>query len=358
MTRVMIIDDSAAIRCVLQEIINAQDGLEVVATAPDPIAALEKIRKFRPDVLTLDVEMPQMDGITFLSRLMKLHPIPVVMISSLTRDRAEITLKALELGAIDVVAKPTLGIREGMTEMGHEIVSKIRAAAAARMPHRFQPTLRHAADESERHTADAVLASTLPPLISTERILVVGASTGGTEALKELLTPLPATLPPILIAQHMPKNFTRSFAARLDSLCRIKVTEARDGERLQPGHAYIAPGDYHLMVQRCGAVYNASLSQGPAVNRHRPSVDVLFRSAANNAGKNAIGVILTGMGDDGAAGMREMRDAGAMTFAQDESSCLVYGMPKEAVHRGGVAEVAPLDLLPRKVLAELAQRRA
>ncbi|WP_224983154.1 protein-glutamate methylesterase/protein-glutamine glutaminase [Geomonas agri] len=356
MTRVLIIDDSAAIRCVLQEIINGEDDLEVVATATDPINALDKIRKFRPDVLTLDVEMPQMDGITFLSRLMKLHPLPVVMISSLTKERAEITLKALELGAVDVVAKPTLGIREGMTEMGHEIVAKVRAAARARLPRRSMVPPHHASGE-ERHSADVVLPSSLPPLISTERILVVGASTGGTEALKDLLTPLPATLPPILIAQHMPKNFTRSFAARLDSLCRMTVREARDGERLQPGHAYVAPGDYHLMVQRCGAVYNVSLSQGPAVNRHRPSVDVLFRSAANSAGKNAIGVILTGMGDDGAAGMKEMRDAGAVTFAQDEASCLVYGMPKEAVQRGGVAEVAPLNLLPRKVMAELAQRR-
>lgn len=339
--RVICVDDSALIRRLMTEIINAQPDLEVVATAPDPLVARELIKQHNPDVLTLDVEMPRMDGLDFLEKLMRLRPMPVVMVSSLTQHGSEVTLRALELGAVDFVGKPALGIREGLMEYAEQIADKIRAAARARL----RPATPQVA---------AAPAALRRPLSSTEKLIIVGASTGGTEAIRTLLQPLPADTPGILITQHMPAGFTRSFAQRLNQQCRITVTEAVHGERVLPGHAYIAPGDQHMRLARSGANYILELDQAPPVNRHRPSVDVLFQSAAEIAGKNAIGVILTGMGRDGAAGMRAMHDAGARTLAQDEASCVVFGMPREAIATGGVDEIVHLDHMAERVLANLA----
>lgn len=346
--KVLIVDDSALIRSLLKEIINSQPDMEVVGAAPDPLVAREMIKSLNPDVLTLDVEMPKMDGLNFLEKLMRLHPMPVVMVSSLTERSSDITLRALELGAIDFVTKPKLDISSGMQEYSHEITDKIRSAAKAKV--------RKAAvlNIPKSNTADAVLPALSNAIATTEKIIIVGASTGGTEAIKEFLIRLPSDCPGILVTQHMPEAFTKSFADRLDSLCKITVKEADNNERVLPGHAYIAPGHSHLLLKRSGANYMTELSQGPPVNRHRPSVDVLFRSAANCAGKNAIGVILTGMGKDGALGMLEMKHAGAYNFAQDEATCVVYGMPKEAVTVGGVHEVIPLPDMAKAVMSHLA----
>ncbi len=348
--RVVVVDDSALIRKLLKEIIDRTADLECVGTAPDPIAAREMIRSLNPDVITLDVEMPKMDGLDFLERLMRLRPMPVVMISSLTERGSEATLRALELGAVDFVHKPKLDIANGMEAYAEAITAKLRMAARARVPHpqRAVPV---------NSTADVVLPRLANLTASTERLIIVGASTGGTEAIKELLSGLPPDSPGVVIAQHMPEGFTKSFAQRLNSFCRLTVKEAEHHERILPGHAYIAPGHSHLLVKRSGANYITELSQAPPVNRHRPSVDVLFRSAANFAGKNAVGVILTGMGKDGAAGMLEMRNAGAVTFAQDEATCVVFGMPKEAIAMGGVQEVLPLPQLARRVIAALGANR-
>lgn len=339
--KVLCVDDSALIRDLLSEIINSQPDMEVVAVAPDPLVARDLIKRHNPDVLTLDVEMPRMDGIDFLERLMRLRPMPVLMVSSLTQSGSEVTLRALELGALDFVAKPSLGIRSGMLEYAEEIAEKIRAAARSRP--------RRAASRNE-----APPQRLTAPLMSSEKLLIIGASTGGTEAIRRVLEPLPANSPAIMIAQHMPGGFTRSFAERLDRLCQISVKEAEDGERVLPGHAYIAPGDAHLKLARSGANYVARLDQGPPVNRHRPSVDVLFRSAAEQAGRNAVGVLLTGMGKDGAAGLVEMRQAGAPTIAQDEASCVVFGMPREAIALGGASEVLPLEEIAPRLLALVA----
>lgn len=340
--KVLVVDDSALVRKLLSAIIDSYADLEVVGTAPDPYVAREKIKALNPDVLTLDVEMPRMDGLEFLEKLMRLRPMPVVMVSSLTDKNSEITLRALELGAVDFVTKPQLDIAAGLTEYGDDIADKIRAAAMA--------NVRAGAPVEPNLKVDSVLPTARAPLASTEKVLCIGASTGGTEAIKAVLMRLPADSPGIVIAQHMPPGFTRSFADRLDKLCAITVREAKGGERVLPGHAFIAPGHAHLLLQRSGANYITELSDAPPVNRHRPSVDVLFRSAANCAGKNAIGVILTGMGKDGAQGLLEMRQAGAVTFAQDEASCVVYGMPREAVQIDGAEFVVPLDAMAEKVL--------
>ena len=323
--------------------------MEVVGIASNPIAAREMIKTLNPDVLTLDVEMPKMDGLDFLEKIMKLRPMPVVMISSLTEHSSDITLRALELGAIDYISKPKLDISQGMQDYSHSIAEKIRAAAKAK-PSRIKPM-----KIEKANTADAILPSTHSRISTTEKLIIVGASTGGTEAIKDFLLPMPPDCPGILIAQHMPETFTKSFASRLDSLCKINVKEAEDKERILPGHAYIAPGHSHLILSRSGANYITELSNGPPVNRHRPSVDVLFRSAANNAGANAIGVILTGMGKDGAKGMLEMKRAGAYNFAQDEASSVVFGMPKEAIAVGAVDEVVPLQEMASRVLAHLSR---
>ncbi|MDR5866902.1 protein-glutamate methylesterase/protein-glutamine glutaminase [Halomonas koreensis] len=344
--KVLCVDDSALIRDLLTEIINSQPDMEVVAVAPDPIAARDLIKKHNPDVLTLDVEMPRMDGLDFLERLMRLRPMPVLMVSSLTQSGSEVTLRALELGALDFVAKPSLGIRSGMQAYAEEIADKLRAAARSRprqAPRRSTP-------------APQTLKA---PLVSSEKLIIIGASTGGTEAIRSVLEPLPPNSPAILITQHMPGGFTRSFAERLDRGCQISVKEASDGERILPGHAYIAPGDTHLKLARSGANYVARLDAGPPVNRHRPSVDVLFHSAATQAGRNAIGVLLTGMGKDGAAGLLEMRQAGSPTLAQDEASCVVFGMPREAIALGAASEVVPLDeVAPRLLKLVAASGRA
>ncbi|MCH4562986.1 chemotaxis response regulator protein-glutamate methylesterase [Halomonas sp. EGI 63088] len=339
--RVLCVDDSALIRDLLSEIINSQPDMEVVAVAPDPIAARDLIKRHNPDVLTLDVEMPRMDGLDFLERLMRLRPMPVLMVSSLTQAGSEVTLRALELGALDFVAKPSLGIRSGMLEYAEEIAEKIRAASRSRP----RQATRRDAPPPVRLEA---------PLVSSEKLVIIGASTGGTEAIRRVLEPLPANSPAILITQHMPGGFTRSFAERLDRLCQVSVKEAEDGERVLPGHAYIAPGDAHLKLARSGANYVARLDDGPPVNRHRPSVDVLFHSAATQAGRNAIGVLLTGMGKDGAAGLVEMRQAGAPTLAQDEASCVVFGMPREAIALGGAGEVVALDDIAPRLMALVA----
>ncbi len=347
-TKVLIIDDSALIRSVLREIVTAQPDMEVVGVAPDPLVARELIRETSPDVLTLDVEMPKMDGLDFLERLMRLRPMPVVMVSSLIERGSETTLRALELGAVDFVAKPKIAIQSGMRDYAELIAEKIRTAAQARVQARPRA--------SAAASAGAVPPTPLrAPLGSSEKLLIIGASTGGTEAIREFLQQMPSDCPGILIVQHMPEGFTRSFAQRLDNLCRISVKEAEHGDRVLPGHAYLAPGHSHLKLARSGANYVAQLDQGPPVNRHRPSVDVLFESAAISAGRNALGVILTGMGKDGAAGMLKMREAGAFNVAQHEASCVVYGMPREAVAVGAVHEVAPLAQLPGIVLGQLAR---
>jgi len=339
--RVLVVDDSALMRRVLTELIGAQGDMEVVCVASDPYIAREMIRSHDPDVITLDVEMPRMDGLKFLENLMRLRPMPVLMVSTLTEKGSDISLRALELGAVDFVAKPKLDIVRTMSDYGEEIAEKIRAAAQARFPDRVRRPLLPLAKIGEAS-------------ISSEALIAVGASTGGTEAIKKLLVTLPPEGPGILIAQHMPEGFTRSFAARLDSLSRMRVKEAEEGERVLPGHAYIAPGHSHLLLQRSGAHYLLRLSQSEPVNRHRPSVDVLFRSVAAHAGANAIGVILTGMGKDGAQGMLDMRLAGAHTLAQDEASCVVFGMPREAIAIGAVDEVASIEDIPALLLKQLA----
>ena len=354
--KVLCVDDSALIRSLMTEIINGQPDMTVVATAPDPLVARELIKQHNPDVLTLDVEMPRMDGLDFLEKLMRLRPMPVVMVSSLTERGSEITLRALELGAVDFVTKPRVGIRDGMLDYAEKLADKVRAAARARVRQRVAhaPAGTTPTDATGAPQAPALAPLFNNPLVSTEKLIIVGASTGGTEAIREVLVPLPPDAPAVLIAQHMPPGFTKSFAQRLNGLCRITVKEAEHGERVLPGHAYIAPGHAHLLLARSGANYIAHLSDEPPVNRHRPSVDVLFRSAAQHAGKNAVGVILTGMGRDGAAGLLDMKQAGAYTLAQDEASCIVFGMPREAIALGAADEVAALPDMSRRVMACLA----
>jgi two-component system chemotaxis response regulator CheB len=346
--KVLIVDDSALIRSVMSEIVNSQPDMEVVGVAPDPLVARDMIKRTNPDVLTLDVEMPKMDGLDFLEKLMRLRPMPVLMVSSLTERGSEITMRALELGAVDFVTKPKISIQSGMREYTELITDKIRAASKARIKARALPVA-----GEQQHVA-APLPALRNPLTSSEKLIIIGASTGGTEAIREFLMQMPSDCPGILITQHMPEGFTRSFAKRLDSLCKISVKEAEGNERVLPGHAYIAPGHSHLLLTRSGANYMTKIEQSEPVNRHRPSVDVLFRSAAQAAGKNAVGVILTGMGKDGAAGMLEMKTAGAYNFAQDEASCVVFGMPREAIAVGGTHEVGALSALPGMVLAYLA----
>jgi two-component system chemotaxis response regulator CheB len=342
---VLCIDDSALIRGLMTEIINAQPDMVVLATAPDPLVARDLIKLHNPDVLTLDDEMPHMDGLDFLEKLMRLRPMPVLMVSSLTDRGSEATLRALELGAVDFVTKPRLGIRDGLLDYSSLIADKIRAAARARVKH----------SRSAGKPSAPMLCS---PLASSEKLVIVGSSTGGTEAIRTLLTPMPPDSPAILITQHMPGGFTRSFAARLDGLCNLTVREAEHGQRILPGHVYLAPGgDTHMRLGRSGANYVVELTDGPPVNRHRPSIDVLFESAAASAGKNAIGVILTGMGKDGAAGLLAMRQAGARTIAQDEASCIVFGMPREAIAIGAADEVVALDDISGRIFARLGDRR-
>ena len=359
--RVLIIDDSALVRQTLSSMLAACPDIEVVGTAPDPFVARSKIKQLEPDVLTLDIEMPKMDGITFLRNLMRLRPMPVVMISSLTEKGADITLEALELGAVDFVSKPKIDLAGTLEDYQQEIASKIRVAAAARI----QPLVtgeKSAVGKvavggttvvSDRYSADAVLpkSSTTRKFRTTDKIIAIGSSTGGTEALSQILPQLPPDSPGILIAQHIPPVFSKSFADRMDAACQMKVCEASDGQPVTPGNIYIAPGDQHLMLHRDGARYVCRLSDGAPVNRHRPSVDVLFRSVAQNAGANALGVVLTGMGDDGAAGLLELLDAGGATLVQDEKSSVVWGMPGAAANLGAAQQILGLREIPDALLS-------
>ena len=336
--RVVVVDDSALVRSLLAEIINKQPDMECVGAANDPLVAREMIRELNPDVITLDIEMPKMDGIDFLGRLMRLRPMPVVMISTLTERGAEVTMRALELGAVDFVAKPRIGLVDGMKELAGNIVDKIRVAASAKVQRKL-PVAGAVLSAPSSSSGGAVV-----PLgrVSTEKLVFIGASTGGTEAIKEILTRLPADSPGVVITQHMPPGFTTSFAARLNGLCQITVQEAVHGARVLPGHAYIAPGGRQFRVEKSGANYVCVVEEGELVNRHRPSVEVLFRSAAKVVGRNAFGIMLTGMGNDGARAMKEMKDAGSYNYVQDEASCIVFGMPREAILSGAADEILPL----------------
>ncbi len=349
--RVLIVDDSALIRQVLTELLSSDPDIEVVGAAPDPYIAREKIKALHPDVLTLDVEMPKMDGVTFLRNLMRLHPMPVVMVSSLTEAGADITLQALELGAVDFVTKPKIDVSHGLEDYAEEIIAKVKGAAGARV-RAYSGPAPAAPDVVPKYSADAVISkkSAAKHLKTTEQVIALGASTGGTEAIKEVLMRLPAAAPGMVITQHIPEAFSKPFSARMNSVSAMTVCEAEDGQQILHGHAYIAPGGRHLYVERSGARYICRLSDGPPVNRHRPSVDVLFRSVAQSVGPNAIGVILTGMGDDGARGMKEMKDAGALTMAQDEKTSVVWGMPGEAVKHGGVDDIYPLDAVAMQIM--------
>lgn len=340
--KVLIVDDSALIRAILTEIINQTDDLEVIGVARDPIIAREKIRELKPDVITLDIEMPNMDGLEFLEKLMRLHPLPVLMVSTLTEKGSTAALRALELGAVDYIAKPKVDIKNQLESYAEEITSKLRMIAKA------QVRAKQPAHKPSNKTK--VLNIKANKRAAAQKILVIGASTGGTEAIKEVLMEMPADCPPILIVQHMPPGFTKSYAARLDNLCAINVREAVHGERIMPGNAYLAPGDYHLSIGRISTYYICNVTQDDPVNRHRPAVDVLFNSVAALANGKAIGVILTGMGKDGAAGMKLMHDNGCKNLAQDEASCVVFGMSKEAIAQGGVDEIVPLEKMAERVL--------
>lgn len=349
--RVLVVDDSALVRSLLARIIDSQQDMECVGAANDPLIARDMIRQLNPDVLTLDIEMPKMDGIDFLGRLMRLRPMPVVMISTLTERGADVTMKALELGAVDFVAKPRIGVADGLGELSADIVEKIRVAATARVKRADGRAIKLTAVPGVATLARSAIQSI--GRISTEKLVCIGASTGGTEAIKEILTQLPADSPGVVITQHMPPGFTTSFAARLNGLCQITVQEAVNGERILPGHAYIAPGGNQFSIGRSGANYVAIVQDGELVNRHKPSVEVLFKSVAAVVGRNAYGIMLTGMGNDGAAAMREMKDAGSYNYVQDEASCVVFGMPREAILRGAADEVLPLSSISTALLLKL-----
>ena len=346
--RVLIVDDSAVVRQTLSDVLSSDPEIEIMGTASDPFVAAERIREQVPDVITLDIEMPRMDGLTFLQKVMTQHPIPVVICSSLAEEGAQSTLKALEFGAVDIITKPHLGSKQFLEDSRTVLCQSVKAAAGVHLQ-----ALRPRRMVEPKLTADAVLSAPTHAMAeTTEKVVAIGASTGGTEALKALLEALPSDAPGIAIVQHMPEMFTRAFANRLDGLCNITVKEAETNDTILRGRALIAPGNHHLLLKRSGARYYVEIKEGPLVCRHRPSVDVLFRSAARYAGQNAVGVILTGMGDDGASGMLEMKQAGAITIAQDETTCVVFGMPREAIKRGAVDKVLPLPAIAGAILAQ------
>ncbi|MDF0606172.1 chemotaxis response regulator protein-glutamate methylesterase [Neisseriaceae bacterium TC5R-5] len=355
--KVLIVDDSAVVRQVLSEVFTKATGIDVMDVATDPIMAMDKMKQQWPDVIVLDIEMPRMDGITFLKQLMASRPTPVVICSSLTQKGTDISIQAMAAGAVEVIAKPQSGVKGFLEDSANMLIQAVRSAAAARMskmrvmPSASSPTIAGPLEARPKLSADAILA---PPtgsnmFATTERIIALGTSTGGTQALEVILTALPATCPGLAIVQHMPEKFTRSFAERLNSLSKIEVKEASNGDRIIPGRALIAPGGKHMMIKRSGAFYQVEVVDGPLVSRHKPSVDVLFRSAAKFAGKNALGIIMTGMGDDGAKGLKEMHDSGAKTIAQDEESCVVFGMPKEAIRLGAADEILALEQIAKAI---------
>jgi len=346
--KVLIVDDSALVRRILTDILTSVPDIEVLGAAGDAYIAREKIKALNPDVLTLDVEMPRMDGLTFLRNLMRLRPMPVIMVSSLTEHGAEVTLDALAIGAVDYMPKPKIDLAATLADYKDELIAKVRTASRAHVYSRES-----ARDPGQALSADAVLARVAAPrqLRTTERIIAIGASTGGTEAIKDVLVTFPPDTPGVVITQHIPKLFSGAFARRMNSLCQLTVCEAEDWQQILRGHAYVAPGDKHLLVVRDGARYMCRLDDGQPVNRHKPSVDVLFRSVAQQAGRNAIGVILTGMGKDGAQGLKEMRESGSRTIAQDEATSMVWGMPGEAVAVGAAIDVLPLSEIAARILA-------
>jgi two-component system chemotaxis response regulator CheB len=348
--KVMIVDDSAVVRQVMVNMLQAEPGIKVIGTASDPLFAIERMKNEWPDVILLDVEMPRMDGITFLKKIMSERPTPVIICSTLTEAGAATTVEALSAGAVTIITKPRVGLKQFMTESMDELTTAIRQAAkidARRMARRVATAV------PARNSADVILAPVRERAMArtTEHIVAIGTSTGGTQALEAVLSELPTVSPGIVVVQHMPPQFTAAFAARLNSLCEIEVREAVNNDRVVPGCALIAPGGKHMLLVRSGAQYHVEVKDGPPVNRHRPSVDVLFRSVAKCAGRNALGVIMTGMGDDGARGLKEMRDAGAHTIAQDEATCVVFGMPKEAIRLEAAARIEPLDNIARLILA-------
>ncbi len=348
---VLIVDDSAVVRQVLQAQLAADPEIEVLGAAGDPLIAMERMKIRWPDVLVLDVEMPRMDGITFLKKIMAERPTPVVICSTLTEKGAQTTMEALAAGAVAIVTKPKMGLKQFLQDSSGDLVEAVKAAAQSSV-HKLKPRVAAPAHAQAKLTADAMLApaSGSAMVQTTERLVAIGTSTGGTQALECVLTALPRVCPGIVIVQHMPEKFTAAFAARLDSICEVDVREARDGDRVIPGLALIAPGGKHTMLKRSGAYYHVEVADGPLVSRHKPSVDVLFRSVAKYAGRNALGIIMTGMGDDGARGLKEMRDAGASTIAQDEASCVVFGMPKEAIKLGAAGRVVSLDAIPGELM--------
>jgi len=346
--KVLVVDDSAVVRQVVTSVLSADPDIEVIGAAADPILAIARMNVQWPDVIVLDVEMPRMDGITFLKKIMAEHPTPVVICSTLVEAGAQTAMAAMAAGAVAIIAKPKMGLKQFLEDASQDMVSAVKAAAHANVK-ALRPTSKNTADvimpaAGEKHSA---------MIQTTERVVALGTSTGGTQALEVVLTSLPRVTPGIVIVQHMPEKFTAAFAARLNSLCQIEVKEAQNNDRVVNSRALIAPGGKHMLLRRTGAQYFVEVMDGPLVNRHRPSVDVLFRSVAKCAGANALGVIMTGMGDDGAAGLAEMRKAGARTVAQDEASCVVYGMPKEAVKRGGVEKTVPLNAIGREIMQQL-----
>jgi two-component system chemotaxis response regulator CheB len=353
--RVLIVDDSASVRQVLASILSEAPGISVIGVAADAFAAARRLQAELPDVIILDIEMPGMNGLTFLRKIMEQRPIPVIICSTLTEAGSPMLFDALEAGAVDVLPKPRVGTRNALLETADRLCEAVRAAAQARLRNK-RPRI----EVEKKLTADAILP---PPVlrrdrVATDRIVCIGSSTGGTETLREVLEQLPETSPGIAIVQHMPEKFTNAFAKRLNTLCRMEIKEAEDGDELSSGRVLIAPGNRHMLLQRSGQRYHVSIKDGPPVSRHRPSVDVLFRSAAQCAGANAMGVIMTGMGDDGARGLLEMRNAGALTLAQDEESCVVFGMPKEAIAAGAVLRITPLSRIPREIIEWPTAQRA